>query len=170
MSQPANDARFAAGVQLFNQGSFFETHDVWEQVWKNAEGEEKTFYQRLIQAAAALLHVQRGNSVGAISVYLKSRPKLDPVPAVWMGVELGQLRSELAQHFDALLTPSEPRSGISLSAPPGQIAGRGHPPGLDGCLRGFRARVRRLWPSAETELLGPLFTGLNLAKPEISAR
>ena len=128
MSQPGSDARFAAGVRLINHENFFEAHDVWEQVWKNAEGEEKTFYQGLIQAAAALLHVQRGNSVGAISVYLKSRPQLDPVPAVWMGVELGRLRSELAQYFDALRTPSEPRSGISLSAPPGQIAGRGHPP------------------------------------------
>ena len=95
MSLPASDARFAAGVRLFNQENFFEAHDVWEQVWKNAEGEEKTFYQGLIQAAAALLHVQRGNSVGAISVYLKSRPQLDPVPAVWMGVELGRLRYEL---------------------------------------------------------------------------
>jgi len=75
MSQPASDARFAAGVRLFNHGNFFEAHDVWEQVWKNVEGEDKTFYQGLIQAAAALLHVQRGNSVGAISVYLKSRPR-----------------------------------------------------------------------------------------------
>ena len=44
MSQPASDARFAAGVRLFNQGHFFEAHDLWEQVWKNADGEEKTFY------------------------------------------------------------------------------------------------------------------------------
>ena len=53
MSQPASDARFAAGVRLFNHENFFEAHDVWEQVWKNAEGEEKTFYQGLIQAAAS---------------------------------------------------------------------------------------------------------------------
>jgi uncharacterized protein len=52
MSQPASDARFAAGVRLFNHENFFEAHDVWEQVWKNVEGEEKTFYQGLIQAAA----------------------------------------------------------------------------------------------------------------------
>ena len=91
MSQPESDALFAAGVRLFNQGNFFKAHDVWEQVWKNTDGEEKTFYQGLIQAAAALLHIQPGNSVGAISVYLKSRPKLDPVPAVWIGVELGRV-------------------------------------------------------------------------------
>jgi predicted metal-dependent hydrolase len=39
MSQPASDARFAARVRLFNHGNLFEAHDVWEQVWKNAEGE-----------------------------------------------------------------------------------------------------------------------------------
>ena len=68
MSQPASDAasRQESGYSI--RENFFEAHDVWQRVWKNAEGEEKTFYQGLIQAAAALLHVQRGNSVGAISV------------------------------------------------------------------------------------------------------
>src|SRR6516162_9631074 len=100
------DACFAVGVRLFNQGNFFEAHELWEHKWKKAEGEDKTFYQGLIQAAVALCHVQRGNYAGAISVYLKSWPKLARFPAVWMGIELEQFRRELRRYFDARRTSS----------------------------------------------------------------
>ncbi len=93
------DTRFAEGIELFNQGKFFEAHEVWEQVWKTAVGSEKVFYQGLIQVAAALLHAQRGNHRGAVSVYAKSRPKLDQFPAVCMKIELALFRSELAHYF-----------------------------------------------------------------------
>ncbi|MBV8772176.1 MAG: DUF309 domain-containing protein [Deltaproteobacteria bacterium] len=95
---------FAEGIRLFNQGHFFEAHEVWEQIWKEAEGEERIFYQGIIQTAAALTHVQRGNYQGAVSVYLKSRPKLDRFPAVWMGIDLEQLRRQLSQYFHKLQT------------------------------------------------------------------
>ncbi len=134
MTQPEIDERFVEGIRLFNQRKFFEAHEVWEQVWKKAEGEEKTLYQGLIQAAAALLHLQRGNSMGAVSLYLKSCPKLDQVPAVWMGIELGQFRSELAQYFAELRTPSDPRGGICQRARVGQIAGAGRPPAIRWAL------------------------------------
>jgi predicted metal-dependent hydrolase len=101
---------FAEGIRLFNQGKLFDAHEVWEDIWKSAEGAEKTFYQALIQAAAALLHLERGNHLGAISVYLKSRSKLEQFPAQCMGIELGLLRSELAEYFAALLVSSDSRS------------------------------------------------------------
>ncbi|MBV8362269.1 MAG: DUF309 domain-containing protein [Deltaproteobacteria bacterium] len=122
------DARFAEGVQLFNQGNFFEAHELWEHRWKKAEGEEKTFYQGLIQAAVALCHVQRGNYTGAISVYLKSWPKLARFPAVWMGIELGQFRRELRWYFNTLRTSSNARSGNCQSVRSGQIVSTAQPP------------------------------------------
>src|SRR5215472_5323376 len=87
VTQPKIEGSFEEGIQLFNRANFFEAHEVWEQAWKRADREEKIFYQGLIQAAAALHHIQRGNYRGAISVYLKCRPKLDQFPAVWMGIE-----------------------------------------------------------------------------------
>jgi predicted metal-dependent hydrolase len=102
MASPAVDPRFGCGIAAFNEEKFFEAHEVWEQVWKHAEGEQKTIYQGLIQAAAALLHVQRGNHRGAISTYLKARSKLERAPEVWMGIGLGRFRCELANYFAAL--------------------------------------------------------------------
>jgi uncharacterized protein len=96
--------RFTEGIRLFNRGKFFEAHEVWEEIWKQAEGEEKIFYQGLIQAAAALVHAQRGNCHGAVSLYLKSRSKLERFPEVWMGIDLEQFRSRFSQYFEKLQT------------------------------------------------------------------
>ena len=104
MTQPEIEERFEEGMRLFNQGNFFEAHEVWEERWREAAGAERIFYQGMIQAAVALAHVQRGNKAGAISVYLKSSSKLTQFPALWMGIELGQFSSELTRYFEALRT------------------------------------------------------------------
>jgi uncharacterized protein len=134
MTRPEIDARFREGVQLFNQGNFFEAHEVWEQQWKIAEGVEKIFYQGIIQAAVALLHLQRGNYAGATSVYLKSSLKLAPFPAIWMGIELGKFRSKLKRYF-TVLRASDARCGNCQPVEAGQIAGSEQPPAIEWAPR-----------------------------------
>jgi predicted metal-dependent hydrolase len=128
MTQPKSDGPFREGTKLFNRGHFFEAHEVWEQEWKMAEGEARLFYQGMIQAAAALCHVQRGNYAGAVSVYLKSSSKLAQFPTVWMGIKLGHFRTELKRYFVALKTPSDPRCGNCPSAVTGETAPTQSPP------------------------------------------
>jgi uncharacterized protein len=128
MTRPETDAGFAAGIRLFNQGRFFEAHEVWEELWKTAEGDKRIFYQGIIQAAAALVHMQRGNYKGGISVYLKSRPKLDQFPVVWMGIELGQFRSELARYFGAVHTSFSAMRGGCVPRGTGRIRVTGRTP------------------------------------------
>ncbi len=55
------DARYLGGVRFFNEGDFFEAHEVWEDLWLNTAGPERRFYQGLIQAAVALYHFGNGN-------------------------------------------------------------------------------------------------------------
>ncbi len=71
---------FEEGIDLFNNGKFFECHEAWEEVWKRSEGDAKLFYQGIIQAAVAILHAQRGNLTGAASMYAKASAKLDHLP------------------------------------------------------------------------------------------
>ena len=97
---------FAEGIDLFNAGKFFEAHEVWEEIWKHSSGEEKLFYQGIIQAAAAMVHVQRDNPAGAQSMYLKARAKLDLLPAEHMGIALGELRDDLRKFFARLNDPA----------------------------------------------------------------
>lgn len=52
-------------VELFNQGRFWDAHEALERIWRSVSDEgEAMVLQGLIQAAAALLHLQRGNSHG----------------------------------------------------------------------------------------------------------
>jgi predicted metal-dependent hydrolase len=96
-------AAFDEGVALFNQGRFFAAHEAWEVAWRDAEGVERILLQGLIQAAAAILHVERGNLRGARSVYAKACAKLDPLPPDLMGLALDAFRITLGSFFrDAL--------------------------------------------------------------------
>ncbi len=90
---------FDEGIDLFNEGKFFECHEAWEEVWKRSSGDEKLFYQGIIQAAVAILHAQRGNLTGAASMYAKASAKLDHLPSEHMGLALGDLRDALMDFF-----------------------------------------------------------------------
>ena len=94
---------FEDGIELFNQGKFFECHEAWEEVWKRSDGAEKVFYQGIIQAAVAILHAQRGNLDGAASLYAKASAKLDPLPSNHMGIALEDLRHALRDFFAVAL-------------------------------------------------------------------
>jgi len=94
---------WAEGIALFNAGHFFECHEAWEQVWKRASGEEKLFYQGIIQAAVAILHAQRGNSRGARSIWRKAFTKLENLPERHAGIALGELRAAVDEFIAAAL-------------------------------------------------------------------
>lgn len=84
----SNLNQFRRGVELFNAGKFFECHEVWETVWLKAEGEEREFLHAMIQAAAALHHVQRGNLKGARSVGRRAIDRLGRCPAMVMQLDV----------------------------------------------------------------------------------
>ena len=105
---------YEKGIDLFNQGRFFECHEAWEEVWKGADGELKLFYQGLIQAAVAILHAQRGNLEGAQSLYEKASAKLDAIPREHMGLAIGELRGALTEFIETALRAR----GAPLPAPP----------------------------------------------------
>ncbi|MHB8899331.1 MAG: DUF309 domain-containing protein [Thermoguttaceae bacterium] len=56
---------FLQGIEHFNRGEYFDSHEVWEELWIDETGEDRRFYQGLIQAAVALYHLENGNPVGS---------------------------------------------------------------------------------------------------------
>ncbi|HEY9159319.1 DUF309 domain-containing protein [Candidatus Binatus sp.] len=111
--QPPRDF-YQQGIDLFNQGRFFECHEAWEEIWKRSDGEAKLFYQGLIQAAVAILHAQRGNFSGARSLYQKASARLDSIPHEHMGLAVGELRVELSRFIEI----ASRADGGPLPAPP----------------------------------------------------
>jgi predicted metal-dependent hydrolase len=72
------EERLDRGIELFNQGKFFEAHEEWEPIWLCAEQkEDKQFLQGLIMAAGAFLHYLKRECAGASTLLGKSRKALE---------------------------------------------------------------------------------------------
>jgi len=119
---PMSEAHlFHEGLELFNEGEFFEAHEVWEDIWHMASGERKRFYQGLIQCAVTLEHVRRGNPRGVVTVFESATSKFDDLPDIYMGINIRQLLAELSAFIQPIRTlPAsmfEPRMGRGLTLP-----------------------------------------------------
>ena len=70
------EPEYAAFVDCWNDERFFEAHEVLEGLWMRTRDRRQ---QGLIQLAAALYHVQRGNLKGARTMFDRALPRLrDP--------------------------------------------------------------------------------------------
>lgn len=94
------DKRYLKFVELFNSREFYEAHDVLEELWLEWRGEERKYYQGLIQAAVALLHYMRGNYTGARSLERAASDKLMRYPEVYLGAQVHRLVDDLHRFFD----------------------------------------------------------------------
>jgi predicted metal-dependent hydrolase len=64
---PAADraSAFEAGLTAFEEGDFFEAHELLEPAWMgSADIAERELYQGLIKLAAGYVHAVRGNPLG----------------------------------------------------------------------------------------------------------
>ena len=96
------DERYLEGLRLFNQHSFFEAHEVLEDVWRAAPEPERKFLQGLIQVTVALHHHSRGNLVGCRSLLERARRNLSTYPAKYGGVDLDGLLQSVDRWREAL--------------------------------------------------------------------
>lgn len=73
-------ARFEEAVALFNQGEFFECHEVLEDLWRPLPaGPEKMFLQGLLQVGVGFHHWKNGNHTGAKNLLAAGLEKLEQV-------------------------------------------------------------------------------------------
>lgn len=97
----ANEHGYLHGIALFNQGKFFDAHEVLEDVWRAAPHEEKKIWQGLIQVAVALHHYSTGNLVGMRSVLVRAMKNLSRHPRNFHGVEVSRLLQSLTDWLQA---------------------------------------------------------------------
>jgi predicted metal-dependent hydrolase len=90
------------GMELFNQGRYFEAHEVLEAAWRAESGPVRDLYRGILQVGVVYLHITRFNYPGALKVYQRCRKWLEPWPETCRGVEIGQLRQDLESVMVAL--------------------------------------------------------------------
>ena len=102
------DPRFLEGIERFNQGDYYASHDAWESLWLERFGEEKDFLQGLILSAVALHHYSRGNLRGARSRFRLALEKLGKYPPEYWGVDLKNFLRRMNGAMHRLLTEGAP--------------------------------------------------------------
>jgi len=96
-----DDPRLLKGIEEFNQQLFFECHETLEELWLEERGEDRKFYQGIIQIAAGYYKLQQGVPVGAIKLWRMGIEKLLLFGPVFLGINVESLienvRANLAQ-------------------------------------------------------------------------
>src|ERR1700722_1339799 len=106
------DPRYLGGVLFFNARDFFEAHEVWEALWMDSHGDERRFYQGLIQAAVALFHFSGGNLRGALKLYRTSQEYMRPCGSPYLGLDATAFWRQMTLCFEPLLQTPEPDRGV----------------------------------------------------------
>ena len=93
------DPLYLAGIAHFNACDYYESHEVWEELWTEYRGPSRKFYQGLIQAAVALYHFGNGNIRGARKLHTSVHGYLDGFAPRHLGLDV----TGFMQSFDSCL-------------------------------------------------------------------
>ena len=102
-------AELRKGIAEFNRGDYFECHETLEDVWMLEAGEDKRFYQGLIQLSVGFFHLLNRNFRGAASQWEKGVAKLADYDDEHLGVSLKGLRAKMRQCQEMLAAVQEGR-------------------------------------------------------------
>lgn len=101
------DPRYLEGIEHFNVCDFYESHEVWEDLWKDYSGPARKFYQGLIQVAVCLHHFGNGNTRGAKKLFYTATAYLEEYRPHYEGVDVDQLITQLQACVQEILDSTE---------------------------------------------------------------
>lgn len=97
------------GLELFNQGKYFEAHEELELAWKEDQTAGRELYRAILQVAVAYLQIERQNYNGAIKMFWRVRQWIDPLPERCRGVDVANLRQDAELAYQALIVLGKDR-------------------------------------------------------------
>jgi predicted metal-dependent hydrolase len=121
---------YVAYFQLWNAQKYYEAHDVLEQLWLGEnEAELARFYQGLIQAAGAFVHLQKNFQHPSHAKHSRRLPpatrlfelalrNLEGLPDEFRGFDLCRFRKLLERYRDEIVAADFQRNPWSPDAAP----------------------------------------------------
>lgn len=95
-------------IQLFNLHDWYAAHDAFEELWHDAEGDQRGLLQGIIQIAVAEHHLSSGNKRGALLLMAEGLNHLVSCPLQDACFDLPSLMAIVHQRLTGLQT------GLSL--------------------------------------------------------
>lgn len=102
-------AELKRGLELIEAGEYFAAHEVLEDVWREAEAEERDFFQGLVHVAVAWYQAGRRNQVGWERQLEKAERRLSPYAPAHRGLDLDDLLEQVRVAAAAYPEPPTPR-------------------------------------------------------------
>ena len=112
----ADHPYYRAFFHCWNEGRYYEAHDVLEQVWlqKTTTSDDAQYFKGLIQAAGAFVHLQKqfehpthpkhGRRLGpAVRLFRLAEANLAPLGAQRHKFDLAKFREMLSRHMDVIV-------------------------------------------------------------------
>ena len=100
-------------VRLFNRRAYFDSHQVLEEAWHEADPADKTFYEALIRLATGLhMRFNRGGSQGAINLLTQALMRLEDFRPSSHGIDVARLYRDIDAHVADLKADEKPKPGF----------------------------------------------------------
>jgi uncharacterized protein len=115
MSVPDKNAErlFEEGIRLFNEGKFYQCHEVLEELWHIQTEPERQFTQGVIQFAVGTYHLLNDNPIGACKLYERALPRLRLFSPSHRGLDVSSIIRQAENLLDAA---SSARADFELPA------------------------------------------------------
>jgi predicted metal-dependent hydrolase len=104
-----HDPRYLEGLRLYREGRYWDSHEEWEEIWREADATARLFLQALIQLDAALIHTRRGHWSGVANLLTRALAHLDACPDHFWDLDVAVLRAALHRYRDEILALKDGR-------------------------------------------------------------
>jgi predicted metal-dependent hydrolase len=91
------------GIDEYNDGFFFEAHEIWEDIWYESPLPVRTFLQGLIQLAAAFVHLMRHEYPGTVRLLGAAIEKLSDFAPAYQNIDVARLVDEAGRAREAVV-------------------------------------------------------------------
>lgn len=109
------DARLREGIRLFNDGRFFDCHEVLEEFYQETEEMNKPFLEGLIELAAAFrLFCDFGEVKGPVRMIYQALIRLENFQPVFLSIRVKDLFEEAEAWAKATEAPGAKPSASSI--------------------------------------------------------
>jgi predicted metal-dependent hydrolase len=98
-----DDPRLQKGIDEFNRGLFFECHETLEEIWLEEHGEDRKFYQGIIQIAAGYFKWEQKVPAGAIKLWHSGLEKIEPYGPVYLGLDVESFAAAVKENLNELM-------------------------------------------------------------------
>jgi predicted metal-dependent hydrolase len=86
---------FQEGLRQYKLMDYFQSHEVWEELWSDYYLKDKKFIQGLIQLSVSFVHLGNGNLIGANNLLKKSEEKFTQFSGIHRGIDIKTLLNQI---------------------------------------------------------------------------